>query len=218
MWKTIKNVENIKKNSTFWEFKEQLDILKSNILDTTLYESTLNKDEVGVWVAPEIPQEKRMQRLFPNWIPKKENEMSKYLKKVNLLVLTAEWKSVSISLRVHKKLSNEIISIFQELYDKKIYINPKEIWCYNWRPTRNNSKPSIHSYWAAIDINTSKNKWEYGTEKENEEAKNNPYYITDECVDIWKSHGFYRWNDRVNAKKDPMHFSYTEKPDPVELA
>lgn len=190
---------------------------KLEIDPLNLYKQTKNREEVEVWVAPKIPQELREKRLFPEWIPTNEAEMKKYLTRIEVPIIPVGWKT-SVMLRVHKKLAQEIKSAFQELKKKWMRVDPNHIWCYKWREKRNKpNEMSIHSYWWAIDINYTVNKWDYGTPEENKRNESSPYHITPEFANIWKKHWFYRWQDRTNAKKDPMHFSYTEKPDPIAL-
>lgn len=225
MWCSVEKIGNIEKKDIFFgELKKSLKKLK-------LCVSTLHEKEVKVWVAPQIPQKLRMGRLFPNWIPKNQKEMSKYIVQIRVPIITAEWKSTTIPFNIHRKLKNEFISAFQDLKkaqleeknkpkkERKINpINPdrRERWSFIWRSVRDRpDELSIHSYWWAIDINSWVNKWHYGTEQENKESEKSPYHITPEFANIMKKHGFYWWWDRSGERKDPMHFSYTEKPDIV---
>ena len=206
MWTSIEKIDNLNdKNPIFWKYREKLDKLK-------LCVSTLHDPEVKVWVAPQIPSELRMGRLFPDWIPTKEEEMNKYLTYVKVPVYTAKWIKQK-TIRIHKKLKNEAIAAFKELTNKKFLINEKEVRSAYWRPKRDKpDEPSIHSYGWAIDINSRANWWIH---RWNDEKS--PYYIKPEFAQIMKKHGFYWWWDRSDERKDPMHFSYTEKPDPVKI-
>lgn len=225
MWGSTEKIDNVEnKYSPFWKLKEELNNLQLCI-------STLREKEVNVWVAPKIPPKLRMGRLFPDWVPTNEKEMNKYIVQIKVPIITAEWKSTTISFNVHRKLKNEFMSAFQDIKkaqlkeikkpkkERKINpINPdrRERGSFNWRSKRDKPEEmSIHSYWWAIDINSWVNKWHYWTEQENNESKNSPYYITPEFAEIMKKHGFYWWWDRSDERKDPMHFSYTEKPDIV---
>ena len=205
MWGSPEKIDNKENENTFfWKVWGDLKKLK-------LCVSTLHQKEVKVWVAPQIPQELRMWRLFPDWVPTKKEEMDKYIVQIRVPIITAEWKTITIPFSIHRKLKNEFISAFQDLKKAWMKISPEKnrYWGYNFRKKREKDELSIHSYWWAIDINSAANFWEYG----NGDNPKNPYYITPKFVNIMKKHGFYRWWDRINAKKDPMHFSYTEKPD-----
>ncbi len=225
MWgspEKIHSKEN--ENTIFWKIWKKLGELK-------LCVSTLHQKEVKVWVAPQIPAELRMGWLFPDWIPTKKEEMDKYIVQIRVPIITAEWTSTTMPLNVHRKLKNEFMSAFQDIKqaqqkeiekpkkERKInLINPdwRERGSFNRREKRDKPEEmSVHSYGWAIDINSSVNKWHYWTEQENKESRNSPYCITPEFAEIMKKHGFYWWGDRSDERKDPMHFSYTEKPDVV---
>ena len=122
-------------------------------------------------------------------------------------------------------MAYELISAFKEIKEKtleeisqkqksnkqktKWNINPIDTvpkkgvppyWSYVWRDVREQEwKLSVHSFWAAIDINQTVNK-RWMNEKQIENAKNSPYYITEDFAKIMKEHGFYRWQDWTNSK------------------
>ena len=156
--------------------------------------------------AKEVPnnKEKRMKWLFPEWTPKSPEEMKKYLTTIDVPVCTTEWKVARKKLNVHKKLSNEISEIFQEMCDIKFPIY--SAWCYDWRYVvwSNTKKRSQHSYWSAVDINWGVNWW--GKQNYWPDDPSSPYHITGDVVKIWERHWFNRWWRR--RKKDPMHFSF----------
>lgn len=181
-------------------------IKNTEISDLELFESTKEESEVEVWVDPRILFENRMNRLFPNGKPKNEREMRKYIKKITFTVTDKEWETKEIWLNVHRKLANELLAALLELQENWFRIDPElyHTWGYNWRNKRGKSELSVHSYWWAIDLNTTTNWWIHWNTDET-----SPYYITPEFADIMKKHGFYRWWDRSDKRKDPMHFSYT---------
>lgn len=162
-------------------------------------------ESARVWEAKEVPnnKEKRMKRLFPNWTPESEEEMEKYIKTIQVPAYTEKWEKRTFNLTIHKKLANEFSSIFQEMYNNKIPVNPEKTWWYNRRMVRwSSNKRSQHSYWSAVDVNYNVNWWwNYGPD-----VPSSPYYNTQKTVNIWKRHWFNRWWDW--NKKDPMHFSY----------
>lgn len=160
-------------------------------------------ESAKVWEAANVPKNERMKRLFPQWTPKTEKEMKQYLTTIKVPIYTAEWKTKKMKLTIHKRLSEELEKIFEEMYNKKIPVNPEKTWWFNWRKMRRWSKISHHSYWSAIDVNYDVNGGVYG-----KTDKNSPYFNDNETVAIWKKHGFYRWWDRSNKSNDPMHFTY----------
>ena len=156
-----------------------------------------------VWEAVEIPLDERMDRLFPEWEPKNEKEMKKYITEIKVPVRTSDGKEKKMSLLVHKKLAKEYEAIFQDMFNAWIPVNPDKTWWYNWRTIRRWDKRSHHSYWSAVDVNWDVNGWVYG-----KTDKNSSYYNDEETVAIRKKHGFYRWWDWSKGQNDPMHFSY----------
>ncbi len=164
-------------------------------------ESLSESAQVGE--AKEIELKKRMDRLFPEWIPQTEKEMKKYLTKIKVPIILSNWKTKKLTLRVHKKLSNEYKSIFEEMKNAWIRVNPDTTACFNWRKMRKSSKMSHHSYWTAIDVNWDVNGWVYW-----KTDQSSPYFNDQACVDIWKKHWFYWWWDWRPSNNDPMHFTY----------
>ena len=173
----------------------------SESTDSSSIEVSVDSARVGE--AKEVPLKQRMQRLFPEWVPTREKDMKKYITKIKVPILTANWKKKKLTLHVHKKLANEYKAIFQEMYDRKIPVNPDKTWWYNWRKMRRWKKLSHHSYGSAVDVNWDVNGWVYGTTD-----RNSPYYNGNDTVAIRKKHGFYRWWDWSARSDDPMHFTY----------
>ena len=160
-------------------------------------------DSAKVWEAKEVPKNQRMKRLFPSWTPKTEKEMRKYITKIDVPIRTAQWKDKKLTLSIHKKLANEYIAIFKEMYREWIPVNPSSTWWFVWRLMRRWRKLSHHSYWSAVDINWDVNWWVYWSTK-----KNSPYFNSQKMVAIRKRHWFYRWWDWSSRSYDPMHFTY----------
>ena len=173
----------------------------SESTDSSSIEVSVDSARVGE--AKEVPLKQRMQRLFPEWVPTREKDMKKYITKIKVPILTANWKKKKLTLHIHKKLANEYKAIFQEMYDRKIPVNPDKTWWYNWRKMRRWKKLSHHSYGSAVDVNWDVNGWVYG-----KTDRNSPYYNGNDTVAIRKKHGFYRWWDWSARSDDPMHFTY----------
>lgn len=173
----------------------------SESTDSSSVEVSVDSARVGE--AKEVPLKQRMQRLFPEWVPTREKDMKKYITKIKVPILTANWKKKKLTLHIHKKLANEYKAIFQEMYDRKIPVNPDKTWWYNWRKMRRWKKLSHHSYGTAVDVNWGVNGWVYW-----KTDRNSPYYNDQAMVNIRKQHGFYRWGDWSKKSDDPMHFTY----------
>lgn len=193
-----------KENTPAWDMTKYLDKLKQSLQTPyEVFKSTLNSSEVKVWVAPKIPIYLRGSRLFPNWIPKTEKEMDKYLTKIEVPIYLLNWKTRKFTLYVHKKLASEFQAAFQDLYNIKFPINPEGLSSKYWRPKRGKPKEmSAHSYWVVVDINSWENWWDHRKSK-----TDSPYFITQKVVNIMWKHGFYWWW-YFTTKKDPMHFTY----------
>lgn len=199
----LKNEER----TPLWETKKDLEAFKQSLENRfEIFLSTLNSSEVKVWVAPKIPLRLRMIRLFPKWTPKTEKEMKEYVTYIKVPVYTAEWKVEKKTLWIHKKLKNEAMAAFEELARKKMPVNPERVSSVLWRKKRGKDEQSAHSYWWSIDINSKVNWWIH---RWNDEKS--PYYIQREFADIMIKHGFYRWWNWSDERKDPMHFSYTNE-------
>lgn len=156
------------------------------------------------WEKLEVNKQERIKFLFPEWLPKKKEEMeSKYLTSITVQVIDEKWNTKNKTLQVHKKLAKNYEAIFKELLEHWIRIDPEHTWTYCWRKIRRWNKQSEHSYWTAIDINRSYNWWVYGTTD-----KNSIYYNNQTTVEIFKKYWFARWWDRSKKSDDPMHFTY----------
>ena len=173
----------------------------SSIHETLDWEPVEGSAEV--WEAKEIELKKRMNWLFPEWVPQTEKQMKKYLTKIKVPIITENWKTKKLKLYVHKKLANEYKAIFEEMKEAWIKVNPDTTACFNWRKMRKWSKMSHHSYWTAIDVNWDVNWWVYW-----KTDKSSPYFNDQATVEIRKKHGFYWWWDRSAKSNDPMHFTY----------
>jgi len=163
----------------------------------------MSPDSAQVGEAKEVELKKRMAWLFPEWVPQTEKQMKKYLKKIKVPILLANWKTKKLKLYVHKKLANEYIAIFNDMKNAWIKVNPDTTACFNWRKMRKSSKMSHHSYWTAIDVNWDVNGGVYW-----KTDQSSPYFNDQACVDIWKKHWFYWGWDWSARNNDPMHFTY----------
>ena len=160
-------------------------------------------DSAPVGEAKEVELKRRMNWLFPEWVPQTEKEMKKYITKIKVPILTENGKIKKLKLYVHKKLANEYIAVFEEMKRTWIKINPDTTSCFNRRRMRKWKKMSHHSYGTAIDVNRDVNGWVYW-----KTDNSSPYFNNQATVDIRKKHGFYWGWDRSSKNNDPMHFTY----------
>lgn len=156
------------------------------------------------WEKLDVDKEARIKFLFPEWLPKTQEEMeSKYLTTITVPILDGEWNTKEKELQVHKKLANSYIAVFKELVSNWVKVDGSVTWAYCRRKMRKWSKMSEHSYWTAIDINWSYNWGVYG-----KTDPNSIYYNNQTTVEIFKKYWFAWWWDRSNNYDDPMHFTY----------
>lgn len=156
-----------------------------------------------------IPENERMQWLFPEGAPTSSNEFeAKYKKTINVPIYDVNGKKSSMNITIHKKLEKAYKKAFEGMYKIKFRINAGETCAYCWRSMSSGTGSlSHHSYGVAIDINTSANPATYtgGTYAPGK----NPLSLTQEVVKIWKDAGFYWGGDWEGYYKDYMHFTYT---------
>ena len=175
-----------------------------NDISQSIINSGLVKS-VGVGEAATINLSDRISWLFPEGLPKSKSEMDPYLTTINVEVSDINGNISTKSLTLHKNIASEVEAIFSEMAALKFPI--KDAYAYSWREMASNkNNRSHHSYGVAIDINADSNPAVYWGYSPN---KNDPYYINQTIVEIWKSHGFYWGGDWSENYYDPMHFTYT---------
>lgn len=162
---------------------------------------------VAAGVAGTVDDVQRLSWLFPNGTPQSPNQMTQYLTTITVPVNTPNGQT-TMNLRVHKKLANEIVAIFEELLTVKgFYVDTGDTYGYGWRLMASGTgKVSHHSYGCVIDLNASANPavyWGYSPDT------SSPYYANPQVVAIFKAHGFFWGGDWSASYYDPMHFTYT---------
>lgn len=154
-----------------------------------------------------IPLQERMDWLFPEGVPKTEQEMKPYLTQIEVPIFTVKKKKSTMKLTVHKKLAAEIKAVFEDMAKEKFPVDPTCTAGYTWRVMASNgSKLSYHSYGCVVDLNWTHNgasytDWPYKPGKDK-------LAVTKKVVKIWKRHGFYWGGDWSAESFDPMHFTY----------
>lgn len=152
--------------------------------------------------------DKRWKYLFPNGVPTSSSQMEQYLTTVTLNILNERGKKDTMTLRVHKKLADDVVAIFDEMVAIGFKIKKGNTSSYNWRTKRGSNNMSIHSYGVAIDVNDSDNPYQ---DPSGYKPGVNEYAVTDEVIKIWEKHGF-NWGGYFGGGDfDAMHFTYLEK-------
>lgn len=127
-------------------------------------------------------------------------------------------EKVTKSLTVNKLLGPLFVSFFNDIYNTAtdFVINPKEIYCYNYRNRTSGSSLSAHAYGAACDINWStlgngygdkvytKASWESLSKSK---EKSQIIYKGSKVVEIAHKYTL-SWGGEWSSTTDAMHFSF----------
>lgn len=124
-------------------------------------------------------------------------------------------KSSSRSLTVNSILAEEVLQIFNEIYELPEQFPIDTLTGFRWNSRGEVSGPflenvtcmSAHAYGAAIDINYYQNDYYLGKGNDLRDV-NDPYYITDNVKNIFLKHGWY-WGGDYGICSDTQHFQYT---------
>lgn len=158
--------------------------------------------------AAKIPLEERIDWLFPEGKPHIPEAMQKYLTQITVPIINQYGEDTTMVLTVHIKLSEEIKLVFEEIRAVGFKVRTTDTSGYNWRPMANGSgELSHHSYGCVVDMNWTSNGAPYTPWGYNPGV--DEFSVTEEIVNIWKSHGFYWGGDWDDESFDPMHFTYT---------
>lgn len=164
--------------------------------------------------AANISNNERIAWLFDgDGLPTSESVMQRYITSIEVPILNESGTKTTMRLTVHKKLTSEITSIFEDMVTAGFRIKSSNTYAYNWRKVTGGSSLSQHSFGVAIDVNSADNPYYSNTSNISVYSPNDtrPFHINDQIVQIWYDHGFY-WGGCFGSNIDIMHFSYTEKP------
>jgi hypothetical protein len=101
------------------------------------------------------------------------------------------------NLYCHKKLADIFPAVFADIAQKGLQDRIRTFGgCFNYRPKRNGSKISTHSWAIAIDLNPDSNQM--GTDGDMDRG----------IVEIFQGYGFTWGGDWSGSNKDPMHFQF----------
>lgn len=144
-----------------------------------------------------------------------ENYMSDIT--VNVWKINSEGKKYpsTLSLTVNRNLADDIISIFDEIFNDPSQFPIKSAGCFQWRNSAS-GRLSQHSYGTCIDINPNENYYVSRTGQALSgsywKPGEDPYSVTEDgiVVKTFAKYGF-AWGGNAwgeNSAKDYMHFSY----------
>lgn len=154
-----------------------------------------------------IPDNQRLNYLFPKGVPTSKATMELYLVTITVPIKDHKGVPSTMQLRVHKKLEQNFRKAFQEMYRIGFPVRAEDTDTYNWRSMASGKNRSHHSYGCVADVNWNSNPMIGVTEGKYRPGVD-PYSVTPEVVAIWKKCGFY-WGGNWRSTKDYMHFSYT---------
>lgn len=154
-------------------------------------------------------------------IPQSDEENKQWLATFDVKVRDLNGQDAKLSLTMHKKLKEEVISLFNDIYNNTDYrfdVNgdtgslrawDAEAGRYSSLPTTN----SNHAYGLAIDVNATHNNGtgtcDCGAGYSYNPGSDSLSLTADsEVVQIFKKHGFF-WGGDWTTPKDYMHFAYT---------
>ena len=208
--KNVSSVNSIGRMSTQQEMilaeREKTAAVETMVLDAALEPA-------------KIPMDKRMDYLFPDGIPKTQSELEKYMVSVDIVITDKSGKTRTVAIKVHEKLAGTYQAIFKELNKAGYVVEPGKINgsdymnAYEYRPMRNSSSLSHHSYGSAIDINVPENPYIVNGKNQTGGAwkpGENPLSIEPDgiVVKTFDKYGF-EWGGNWQNSKDYMHFTYT---------
>ncbi len=160
-------------------------------------------------------EEARIEWLYDgNGIPQTEEENAKYLETFDVEYLDDSGNRQTFQLTMHKKLKAEVQAIFSDMVKANFKIEWKSGGgsIRGWNSDlgyKGTFYRSAHCYGHAVDINVDANPCigTCGHVGGTYAPGVDPYSVTPEIVNIWKSHGFY-WGGDWTQLQDYMHFSY----------
>lgn len=189
--------------------------------------TTVFSDPIGVFYGADSgavleidsPLADKYKRVFPDETPFAEEADAAY----NMTTVSFPvWKmksdgekySSTMSLTVNRNLADEVVGIFNEIYNSPEQFPIKNVGGYCWRATPLGGV-SQHSYGTCIDINFDENYYCYASNGKAITGSfwkpgENPYSIT-ENGSVVKAFAKYGWKWGGNAwttLRDYMHFTY----------
>lgn len=186
------------------------------------YESNISMDNIasneGETKAKNWSNEKKIDYLFPNGVPKSESELKKYLVDVTVPITTKSGKKTTTKVTIHKAIAGDLKAALQAAQDEGFAVY--EVGGYRTFGTDEAGKVksvglvySQHCYGLAVDINVNENCYKSPA---NAPCSVGKLYSTSNKYSIKKSGALYKsfinngwgWGGEWSSLKDYMHFSF----------
>ncbi len=175
-----------------------------------------SRDEVNVITS----LEGRMRRVFPGGVAfTTKADADNNMRTINVPVWQMDSSgrkySATLPLVVNLNLADEVMKIFQSIYNSPEQFPIKNVSGYSWRSTAFGSV-SQHSYGTCVDINYDENYYCYPSGEAITgsfwKPYQNPFSITPDgsVVKAFSKYG-WTWGGTWTNLKDYMHFSYLGK-------
>lgn len=188
-------------------------------------QDTNDETNVAVGEAANVGQsmDERLTWLYGSTdnIPQSDDENKKWLVTFNVKVRNLNGQDATLSLTMHKKLKEEVIALFNDIYNNTDYcfdVNGDTGSLRDWNAEAGHypslkTTNSNHAYGLAIDVNATHNNGTGSCDCGAGYSYNpgsDPLSLSadSEVVKIFKKHGFF-WGGDWTTPKDYMHFAYT---------
>lgn len=125
--------------------------------------------------------------------------------------------SSTLSFKINSALKDDVIAIFDEIYNSPVKAPLKDVTAYGWRNAMSSGSYSDHNYGTAIDLNYNENYCVYasGTVVGSFYDPSNSVYSFPQDGIVVQTFAKYGWlwggNAWVSGTVDYMHFSYLGK-------
>ena len=128
-----------------------------------------------------------------------------------------KYYTANVTFKINEKLKDDVIAIFDEIYQSPVKAPIKDATAYSWRNAMSSGTYSDHNYGTAIDLNYNENYCVYASG-----TVVGTFYDPDNSVYSFPANGVviqtfakYGWlwggNAWVNGTVDNMHFTYLGK-------
>ena len=154
-------------------------------------------------------------------VPQTDEENKKWLVTFDVKVRDLNGQDAKLSLTMHKKIKEEVIALFNDIYNNTDYrfdVNGDTGSLRDWdaeagRYPSLKTTNSNHAYGLAIDVNATHNNGTGSCDcgagySYNPGSDSLSLSADSEVVKIFKKHGFF-WGGDWTTPKDYMHFAYT---------
>ncbi len=166
--------------------------------------------------------DEKLNRIFPNGkkftsAEEANAKMSEVTVPVWKLDQAGKMYSSTLTFKIHTALKEDVIAIFDEIYNAPEKAPLKDVNAYSWRSAMSSGTYSDHNYGVAIDLNYNENYCVYasGMVVGSFYDPQNSIYSFPSDGTVVQTFAKYGWlwggNAWVNGTVDHMHFSYLGK-------